>query len=159
VRNRLYIQKGNHAFADKADEYGVAGEKGEKTNFAAFADFDRDGDLDMLILRDNGRSQLLLNPFVEGGNRYYLSVLIRAPLGAIGAKVTLARPDGTIVGFQQVGRVEGFNRQTPCEAFFGVAAPGAYAVKVVLSNGGIVKRSVTIKPDARNEVVIEKTPK
>jgi len=153
-RNRLYIQKGNHAFADKADEYGTTGERGEKTNFALFADFDRDGDLDMIVLRDNGRSQLLLNPFVTGQNRYYVSVLVRAPLGALGAKVTLYRLPDQVVGFQQVCRVEGYNRQTPREAFFGVATAGEYGVKVVLSNGTVIRQRLTIKPDSRNEVII-----
>ncbi|MBM4034214.1 MAG: VCBS repeat-containing protein, partial [Planctomycetes bacterium] len=160
VRNRLYIQLPNHAFADKADEYGVAGEKGEKTNYALFADFDRDGDLDLIVLREGGRSQLLLNPFVEGDNRYYVSVIVRPPLGALGAKVFLyQRPGDQVVGFQQVARVEGFNRQTPPEAFFGVPNPGEYGVKVVLSNGVPIRRTLSVRPDARNEIVIAKDTK
>ncbi len=160
VRNRLYIQMPNHAFADKADEYGVAGEKGEKTNFGLFADFDRDGDLDLIVLREGGRSQLLLNPFVEGDNRYYVSVIVRPPLGALGAKVFLYQlPGEQVVGCQQIARVEGFNRQTPPEAFFGVPTPGEYGVKVVLSNGAVVRQRLTVRPNARNELTIGKEAK
>jgi len=153
-RNRLYIQKANHAFVDKAEEFGVTGEKTEVTNFMAFGDLDRDGDIDMLILRDSGRSQLLLNPYVERDNRYYLSVLIRTRGGAIGAKVYLRRPADPAVRLQQVGRVEGYNRQTPREAFFGVPAAGEYRVRVVLSSGREFRRRVTIKPTGRNILVI-----
>ena len=152
-RNRLYIQMPNHAFMDKAPEYGLTGEMGEKTNFAAFADFDRDGDLDMLILRDNGRSQLLLNPTIEADNHFSLAVLVRAKVGAIGAKVYLIRPPDQIIGLQQVCRVEGYNRQTPREAFFGVPAPGKYGVKVVLSNDTELKRLVEVNPSIYNEAV------
>ncbi|MBM4042343.1 MAG: hypothetical protein FJ290_27950 [Planctomycetes bacterium] len=159
LRNRLYIQKANHAFADKADEYGVAGEKGEKTNFALFADFDRDGDLDLILLRDNGRSQLLLNPYAGPDNRYYLSVVIKTPIGALGAKVTVAQlPGDRIVGFQQLARVEGFNRQTPPEAFFGLPAAGEYEVRIVLSDGSPLRRRVAVKPNARNLLVVGREP-
>jgi hypothetical protein len=153
-RNRLYIQKGNHAFVDKAEEFGVTGSKAGKTRFAAFGDVDRDGDLDMLILRDGGASRLLLNPYIQKDNHFYLSVLLRPRVGAIGAKVYLVQPPGTIVGMQQVARVEGYNGQTPREAFFGVAAPGEYIVSVVLSNGKRIRQTTTIKPTGRNVVVI-----
>ncbi|HUT35071.1 MAG TPA: protein kinase [Planctomycetota bacterium] len=159
TRNRLYIQKSNRAFIDNAPEYGVAGEMGEKTNFAVFADLDRDGDLDMIVFRESGHSQALLNPYVEGDNRYYLSVIVRTRLGATGAKVYLLRlADQAVVGLQQVGRVEGFNRQTPFEAFFGVAAAGEYGVKAVLSNGSVIRQKVTVKPNARNVLVIGREP-
>jgi hypothetical protein len=153
-RNRLYIQKGNHAFVDKAEEFGVTGSKAGKTRFAAFGDFDRDGDLDMLILRDEGTSRLLLNPYIQKDNHFYVSVLLRPRAGAIGAKVYLVQPPSTIVGMQQVARVEGYNGQTAREAFFGVAAPGEYIVSAVLSNGKKIRQTTTIKPTGRNVVVI-----
>jgi len=153
-RNRLYIQKPNHAFVDKAEEYGVTGEKSEVTNFAAFGDFDRDGDLDMVILRQNGRSQLLRNPYVSTNNHFYLSVLVRARVGSVGAKVYLIKPPDKLLGLQQVCRVEGYNRQTPREASFGVPAPGDYLVKVVLSDRREIRQRVTVRPDKRNLIVI-----
>ena len=152
-RNRLYIQKANHVFVNKAEEYGCTGEKTEKTNFVAFGDVDRDGDLDMLILRESGRSQLLLNPYVTGSNRFSLSVLVRPAKGAIGAKVHLYRADGELVGMQQVCRVEGYNGQTSREAFFGVPSAGDYRVVAYLSNGARVGGRTTVDPTRRNRLL------
>ncbi|MFP4057244.1 MAG: protein kinase domain-containing protein [Candidatus Brocadiia bacterium] len=155
-RNRLYIQASNHAFVDKAEEYGVTGQPSEKTNFAAFGDLDRDGDLDMIILRDSGRNQLLVNPYIQGDNCYYLTVRLRPRLGAIGAMVYVHQPGGTLVGLQQVARVEGYNRQTSREAHFGVNSPGDYEVRVVLSNGTLARRRFRVKATGPNILTIGK---
>jgi hypothetical protein len=154
--NCLYIQKTNHAFANKAEHYGVAGKPSDATNFMAFGDFDRDGDMDMLILRAKGRNQLLLNPHIKDNNHHSLSVILRTRLGAIGAKIYLLKPDRQLAGLQQVCRVEGYNRQTPREAFFGVPAPGEYRVRVVLSSRRKIERKVLINPTRPNILIIGK---
>jgi hypothetical protein len=155
-RNRLYIQKANHAFVDKAEEFGVAGRRDAATNFVAFGDLDRDGDQDMLVLRAQGRNQLLMNPYIQDDNHYALNVILRPPLGTIGAKVYLMTPDGKTIGLQQVCRVEGYNRQTPREAFFGVPAPGEYAVRAVLGPKRRIDKRVTINPAKPNILFIGK---
>lgn len=50
-RNILYINNGDGTFADRAEEHGVAF-SGYSTQ-ALFADFDRDGDLDMYLLNQS----------------------------------------------------------------------------------------------------------
>lgn len=47
-KNLLYINNGDLTFTEKAEEYGLA-DKGYSTQ-AAFFDYDRDGDLDMLLI-------------------------------------------------------------------------------------------------------------
>ena len=158
ANNSLYVQTPNHAFADKAEHYGVAGKPSDATNFVAFGDLDRDGDIDMLMLRAQGRNQLLVNPYIKDTNHYSLNVLLRARLGSIGAKIHLHKAGGRIVGLQQVCRVEGYNRQTPREAFFGVDAPGQYVVRVVLSSRREIRRKVSVDPTQRNLLLITGKP-
>lgn len=46
--NKLYINKGNLKFVDEASAYGVADTA--RTRHASFIDYDKDGDLDLLLL-------------------------------------------------------------------------------------------------------------
>lgn len=46
--NKLYINKGNLKFVNEADAYGVADTA--RTRHASFIDYDKDGDLDLLLL-------------------------------------------------------------------------------------------------------------
>lgn len=47
-RNKLYINNGDNTFAERAAEYGV--DDSERTRHATFIDYDKDGDLDLLLL-------------------------------------------------------------------------------------------------------------
>lgn len=47
-KNRLYINQGNFRFSEQATSYGLAST--ERTRGASFIDYDRDGDLDLLML-------------------------------------------------------------------------------------------------------------
>ncbi|MBN2357525.1 VCBS repeat-containing protein [candidate division KSB1 bacterium] len=49
VGNRLYINDGNGTFQEQAEERGVSA--GGRSNGATFSDIDRDGDLDLFVIR------------------------------------------------------------------------------------------------------------
>ncbi len=53
-KNQLFINQGNNRFEDQAEEYGLD-EEG-LSQHAVFFDFDKDGDLDMYLLSNSGRS-------------------------------------------------------------------------------------------------------
>jgi len=47
-KNLLYINNGNNTFSEKAEQYGIADTA--RTRHATFLDYDKDGDLDLLLL-------------------------------------------------------------------------------------------------------------
>jgi len=47
-KNQLYINNGNNTFTEKAEQYGIADTA--RTRHATFLDYDKDGDLDLLLL-------------------------------------------------------------------------------------------------------------
>ena len=66
------------------------------------------------------------------------------------------KPPATVIGMQQVGRVEGYNGQTAREAFFGVSAPGEYIVTAIVGESVALSIPVSVEPreyDAHIEVV------
>jgi len=50
-RNELYINNGNLTFVEKAQEYGINESSGNSTQ-GAFFDYDKDGDLDLFLLKN-----------------------------------------------------------------------------------------------------------
>ncbi|MDI1323668.1 MAG: VCBS repeat-containing protein [Algoriphagus sp.] len=52
--NELFINQGNLTFSEQSKEYGLAEEK--LSQHAVFFDFDKDGDLDLYLLANSGRS-------------------------------------------------------------------------------------------------------
>lgn len=86
---------------------------------ATFADFDNDGDLDVLVINLNDRARLLRN---DGGNRqHWLTILAKKPGGkseAIGARVTVTV--GSLVLVQEVVPVRGYLSQVDPRLHFGL---------------------------------------
>ncbi len=65
-KNLLFINQKNGAFEEKAEEYGLA-DMGISTQ-SAFFDFDKDGDLDCLVMNENelyGLDPISLNKYVK----------------------------------------------------------------------------------------------
>ncbi len=86
---------------------------------ATFADFDNDGDLDVLVINLNDRARLLRN---DGGNRqHWLTISAKKPGGkseAIGARVTVTV--GSLVLVQEVVPVRGYLSQVDPRLHFGL---------------------------------------
>jgi hypothetical protein len=104
------------------------------------ADFDGDGDLDLLLVNFYSQPVLLRN---ETNDRNWLRVQAqgsRSSRDGIGAKVAVYRTDGgkqELVGFRQIHSGSGYCRCSPLEAHFGVGkAPAAdYRVEVTFPVG------------------------
>ncbi len=118
----------------------------------AFADYDRDGDLDLVLNVDGGANQLWENNENDAGDDRYLAVRALTCLGGgryrddIGAVVRLFAGDGlTPAGpAQQVDGGSGHGLQSPSTVHFGLPSGPAeeYVVKARFTNGVTVERSV-----------------
>jgi hypothetical protein len=91
----LFRNLGHKRFELATPKLGEALQKPVVGRGAAYGDFDNDGDLDLLLVPNNGPARLLRN---DGGNRnHYLrlrTVGVRSNRDGIGAKVTVTAPDG-----------------------------------------------------------------
>jgi enediyne biosynthesis protein E4 len=92
----LFRNLGNGKFEDVSTKVGPAFREPMVARGSAYADFDNDGDLDLVITTNNGPARLLRN---DNGNRNDLLrvklVGTRSNRDAIGAKVTLTTVNGT----------------------------------------------------------------
>jgi enediyne biosynthesis protein E4 len=139
---RLYVARGDGTFAERAAELGVA-DTGQGRGVVAF-DYDRDGDLDLLVANNQGPLRLFRN---QGGNRKpALSVSLRGPAAnseAIGARVEIRAAGRTQMRELRAG--SNFVSQDPAVAHFG------------LGDAAAVERLVVRWPDGA-ETVMEPGP-
>ena len=91
----LFHNLGNHKFENVSATMGAAFNRPIVARGAAYADFDRDGDLDLLISTNHGPAYLFRN---DGGNRnHWLSVKLvgtKSNRDGIGAVVRIESPSG-----------------------------------------------------------------
>ncbi|MGD0668048.1 MAG: CRTAC1 family protein [Bryobacteraceae bacterium] len=94
-RPLLFRNLGNHKFENVSAQSGPAFAEAMVARGAAYADYDHDGDLDLIINTNNGPAHLLRN---DGGNRnHWLSVRLagtRSNRDGIGAVVRLESAGG-----------------------------------------------------------------
>ncbi|MCU1301597.1 MAG: Integrin-like protein [Candidatus Sulfotelmatobacter sp.] len=64
----LFLNKGNGSFRDVASELGPAFDQPKVGRGLAYADFDRDGDLDLLLTTNNGPAHLYRNDHAAGNH-------------------------------------------------------------------------------------------
>ena len=97
-RNQLFRNLGEGRFDDLTATAGEVFELSEVSRGAAFGDVDNDGDVDALVVNNNGPARLMINQFGDQHNWIGLK-LVGGP-GArdmLGARVGVFRPDGSVL--------------------------------------------------------------
>jgi len=149
--NRLYVNQGDGKFTDQTLTYGVRVGRTNDTRGIAFADFDNDGDLDLLV-NTSPTPKLFVNTWQPGEKRTYLKVVPRGR-GQIGALVRLFSTDGKLLGLREINGGDNWGSQGGPSAIFGVAR-GNYRIEVQFTDGK--KKSVDAKvPPSGTRLVVK----
>jgi hypothetical protein len=121
----LFHSLGHGRFEDASSKVGSAFRESMVARGAAYADFDNDGDLDLVITTSNGPARLLRN---DNGNRNDLLriklVGTRSNRDAIGARVTLTTAAGAKL-YAMVKAGSSYLSQSELPLTFGLGKPAA----------------------------------
>ncbi len=130
----LFRNLGNHQFDNVSSQVGPAFSKAMVARGAAYADFDHDGDLDVLISTNNGPALLLRN---DGGNRnHWLNVRLvgaRSNRDGIGAVVRVESAGGKQWNMVRSG--SSYCSQSDLALTFGLGPDAAASLEVVWPSG------------------------
>ncbi len=140
----LFRNLGKGKFQDVAPRLGIALRKAVVGRGAAYADFDNDGDLDLLVTSNNGPARLLRN---DGGNQNDMlrvkTVGTRSNRDGIGAKITVT----TNKGARQLAMVRSgssYLSQSELPVTFGLGKPeDSKTVKIDIRWPSGLKQSIS----------------
>jgi enediyne biosynthesis protein E4 len=130
----LFRNLGNHRFENVSPQMGPAFAKAMVARGAVYADFDHDGDLDVLLSSNNGPAVLLRN---DGGNRNrWLSVRLagtKSNRDGIGAVVRVESAGGKQWNMVRSG--SSYCSQSDLALTFGLGADTSASLEVVWPSG------------------------
>ena len=119
----LFHNKGNGKFDDVSDQLGSALRQPIVGRGAAYADFDNDGDLDLVLTTSNGPAKLLRN---DRGNQNDMlrvrAIGTRSNRDGIGAKLTVVTSDG-VRSTKMVKSGSSYLSQSELPVTFGLGKP------------------------------------
>ena len=112
--NQIFRGLGSGGFEEVSGVFDTI----ENSRAAGFADYDNDGDVDVLVVNNGGRAQLYKNLAGDGGNWIQFQVLGPDGQAAIGAKVRVGDTDS--VQWRQVQRAYSYCASNDPRVHFGV---------------------------------------
>ncbi len=131
-RSKLFMNRRNGRFRESAERYGLL-DDGSGRGVSCF-DYDRDGDIDILVANHNGSARLYRN---DGGNdAAFLGIRLRdtgANMAAVGARVYVTSNGVTQMRELRCGN--NYVSQNPVEAHFGLGAANRARVRIVWPDG------------------------
>jgi len=142
---RLFLNKGDGTFVNMVEPLGLYHLLGNARVFGvALADFDCDGDLDILANSAEGRCTVFVNDYnQEDPKRVFLAVRPKGTKGAVGAVVRLFDENSKLLGLRELCVAQNAGSQADATAFFGLAS-GKYKISICTSDGGFGERVVEV---------------
>jgi hypothetical protein len=121
----VYRNIGNRKFEDVSAKLGHALQKPVVARGIAYADFDNDGDLDLVITANNGPARLLRNDNANQNDVLRVKLIgTKSNRDAIGAKVTLTTSTGAAMT-RMVKGGSSYLSQSELPLTFGLGKPGS----------------------------------
>jgi hypothetical protein len=139
----LFRNLGNGKFAEVTKEAGSEFAEPMVARGAAYGDYDRDGDLDLLVSTNNGPARLFRNETADGNN--WLTLKLRGTksnASGLGAVVRVASPGGK--QWQMVKSGSSYCSQSQLALTFGLG-PDKSAEVTVEWPSGLVQRLGSIR--------------
>lgn len=91
-KNKLFVNDGDGFFKDFSKQAGIEGPDSERTSSALFADFNNDGNLDLLVINENSSNRMYAN----NGAGYFIEVT--EDVGFVKGKGSVSAAVGDIDG-------------------------------------------------------------
>jgi len=150
---RLFINKRDGTFVNMVEPLGLYHVLGNAQVFgASLADFDNDGDVDILANSAEGRCTVFVNDSNQDDpKRLLLAVRPKGTKGVVGAVVRLYDDKERLLGLRELGVAQNSGSQAPAMAFFGLPG-GKYKVSLCTSDGGFGERVVEV---GKKGIVVE----
>jgi hypothetical protein len=143
----IYRNIGNRKFEDVSAKLGRTIQKPVVARGMAYADFDNDGDLDLVITANNGPARLLRNENANQNDVLRVKLIgTKSNRDAIGAKVTLATSTGALARMVKGG--SSYLSQSELPLTFGLGKPGSN--KIV--------RMQIVWPSGRKDSIVDLKP-
>jgi hypothetical protein len=155
----LFINRGDGTFKELTSSKGALGEK-YVARGAAYADLDRDGDLDMLVTENGGPAHLLMNRRIHGDAAaaqtsppHYLHVRLKGTTGnadGVGARIAVSVGELTMERYIQTGA--SYLSASDKAAVFGLGTHSTVDELTVEWPGGTVDRFTNLTADQHLQI-------
>jgi hypothetical protein len=154
MRHHLFWNRGDReGFFDVAAASGRALLEPSVGRGAAFADYDADGDVDVLVVNHGGSARLLRND--GGSRRRWLQVRARSPRDPQGLGAIVRVTAGGRTGIQQVGAQPSYVSQNSSAMHFGLGDATSADVHVRFVSG----REVSLQGVQADRTVVVEEPR